>query len=138
LAASARVQLLITGGPDDVELAQVVRRHMRQPAIILAGETSLRLLAACLEQARLVISNDTGILHIAAALHRSVVALYGPTSPALTGPIGDPQHTVVLHHPDACPRIPCYSPDRPPHAGMNSITVEEAYAAAHRLLTRDG
>ena len=131
-----RAAVFITGGPDDVPLAQEIQRHMRQPLTVLAGHTTLRILAACLEQARLVVSNDTGVLHIAAALRRSLVALYGPTSPRLTGPLGDPQRMRVLHHFDCCPQIPCYQPDHPVHPGMNAITVEEVYAAACQLLER--
>ncbi len=138
LAETAQVQLVITGGPGDVELVQAIRQRMRGRAAALAGQTSLRLLAACLEHAHLVVTHDTGVLHIAAALHRPVVALYGPTSPVLTGPLGDPQRTVVLHHAQACPRIPCYSPERPPHLGMETITVDEAYAAARQLLSQHG
>jgi heptosyltransferase-2 len=125
---------LITGGPDDGELAEAVRRRMRESASVLAGQTTLRELAACLEQARLVVSNDTGVLHIAAALGRPLVGLYGPTSPQLTGPRGDRRRTRVLHHADCCPSIPCYAPDRPPHPGMDAISVEEAYEAAKQLL----
>jgi lipopolysaccharide heptosyltransferase II len=134
LAQSERVPVLITGGPADVALAEQIARTMRQPATVLAGGTTLRQLAALLEQAALVISNDTGVLHVAAALGRPVVALYGPTSPTLTGPLGEPQRMVVLHHPDCCPRIPCYQPDSPPHAGMNAISVDEVYQAACKML----
>ncbi len=129
-----QAQVVVTGGPAHQELAESLRKAARHPVVVLAGQTTLRQLGACLEQSRLVVSNDTGVLHIAAALRRPVVALYGPTSPALTGPLGDPQRTVVLHHPDCCPRIPCLSPDRPVHLGMNAITVDEAYEAARRLL----
>ena len=134
LAETKHAQVLITGGPDDVALAQSITRSMQQPAIVLAGQTTLRELGACLQQADLVVSNDTGVLHIAAALGRLLVALYGPTSPAMTGPLGDPDRMVVLHHPDCCPQIPCYNPDCPTHPGMNAITVDEAYAAACKLL----
>ncbi|MDP3703434.1 MAG: lipopolysaccharide heptosyltransferase II [Candidatus Omnitrophota bacterium] len=134
LTESQRVHVVVTGGPADQALADALKQSMRHPATVVAGQTTLRQLAALLEQARLVIANDTGILHLAAALQRPVVALYGPTSPALTGPLGDPQWTIVLHHPDCCPSIPCYQPDRPPHTGMNAITVEEAYQAACQLL----
>ena len=139
LAEACQAEILITGGPADVGLATLVRERMRAPARLLAGQTTLRELAACLEQARLIVSNDTGVLHIAAALGRMVVALYGPTSPAFTGPLPpDPGRVIVLHHPDCCPAIPCMSPDRPPHAGMAAITVDEAADAALRLLSRDG
>lgn len=134
LAQSQRVSVLITGGPGDVALADQITRAMRQPATVLAGQTTLRQLAAVLEQAALVVSNDTGILHVAAALGRPVVALYGPTSPALTGPLGEPQRMAVLQHPDCCPRVPCYEPDHPPHPGMDAITVDEVFDAACQLL----
>jgi heptosyltransferase-1/heptosyltransferase-2 len=134
LAESRRARIVITGGPNDVELAGGVSGLMRHPPLVLAGRTSLGLLAACLEQADAVVSNDTGVLHVAAALRRPVVALYGPTSPQLTGPLGEPQRTVVLHHPDCCPSIPCYRPDHPGAPGMDAITVDEAYAAVCRVL----
>ncbi|MBI4004306.1 MAG: lipopolysaccharide heptosyltransferase II [Candidatus Omnitrophica bacterium] len=134
LAESQRVQVVITGGPADAPLAESVKQRMRYPAMVSAGQTTLRQLAAVLEQAQLVVSNDTGILHVAAALRRPVVALYGPTSPALTGPLGEPQRIAVLHHPDCCPRVPCYQPDHPPHPGMDAITVDEVFDAACQLL----
>jgi lipopolysaccharide heptosyltransferase II len=136
LAQHDQAQIAITGGQEDTALAAAVASQMRAPALMLAGTTTVRELGAYCEQARLVVSNDTGVLHMAAAMVRPVVALYGPTDPALTGPLGDPSRTVVLHHPDCCPRIPCYEPDRPPHPGMDSITVEEVFAAASDLLLR--
>ena len=132
--AERAVQVVLTGGPDDVALAKAVGQHMRYPALVLVGQTSLRQLAACLERAQVVVSNDTGVSHLAAALGRPLVALYGPTSPTLTGPLGDPHRMAVLHHPGCCPEIPCYRPDQPPHPGMRAIQVDEVYAAACRLL----
>lgn len=134
LIATRPVRVVVTGGPHDAHLARAISRAMRQPSVMLAGQTTIRELAACFERARLVVSNDTGILHIAAALRRPVVALYGPTSPTFTGPLGDPSRMVVLHHPDCCPQIPCYQPTWPPHAGMSSIAVDEAYGAACTML----
>ncbi len=134
LVTDLRAQIVITGGPGDVALAESIQQGMRHPAIVLAGRTTLRELAACLERARLVVSNDTGVLHVAAALRRPIVGLYGPTSPGVTGPLGDPQRIVVLHHAQCCPQIPCYDSNHPPHLGMDSISVDEAYNAAQQLL----
>jgi lipopolysaccharide heptosyltransferase II len=134
LAQTRGAHLLVTGGPGDMTLAGQVGQAMRQPAHIMAGQTSVRQLAAVLARARALVSNDTGILHIAAALGTPLVGLYGPTSPAITGPLGDPAVTRVVHHPECCPQIPCYQPDRPAHAGMDSITVDEAFQEASRLL----
>ena len=141
LSTEQGAHVAITGGPDDVALAQSIVQRMRAPATVLAGRTTLRAPAACLAQAQLVVSNDTGVLHIAAALRTPIVALFGPTSPALTGPLGDPQRMVVIHHAACCPRVPCYQPAQPAHPGMDSITVDEAYEAAVALLghgTRGG
>ncbi|MBI2104344.1 MAG: glycosyltransferase family 9 protein [Candidatus Omnitrophica bacterium] len=140
LAAERGARIAITGGPGDRALAEDIQRRMSQPVSVLAGHTGLRELAACLEQAQLVVANDTGVLHIAAALGRPLLALYGPTSPLLTGPLGHAERTVVLHHPDCCPEVPCYRPGPagPAHPGMDAITVDEAYAAAVQLLDQHG
>jgi len=72
---------VLAGGPDAASLAPVL------PGVInLAGKTNLRQLTALLERANLVIANDTGPMHIAAALGRPLVTMYGPTSPVRTGP----------------------------------------------------
>jgi lipopolysaccharide heptosyltransferase II len=137
LAERHAVHVVITGGPDDQGLVEQVARTMHQPAIVLAGRTTLRQFGGCVAQANLVIANDTGVLHLAAALSRPLIALYGPTSPALTGPLGDAQRIVVIHHPDCCPRVPCTRPAQgADHPGMDAITVEEVYAAASAMLTR--
>ncbi|MBI3088036.1 MAG: glycosyltransferase family 9 protein [Candidatus Omnitrophica bacterium] len=128
--------IALTGGPDDEPLIRRISGRMRVPPLVLAGQTTLRQLAACLERAGVVVSNDTGVLHIASALRRPVVALYGPTSPAFTGPLGAPERTVVIHHADCCPQIPCFNPDRPRHPGMDAISVDEAHEAAERLLAQ--
>ena len=135
LTMARRARIVITGASEDAALAGSIRRAMREPAAVLAGRTTLRALAACLEQAQLLVSNDTGVLHLAAALTRPLVALYGPTAPTLTGPLGDSTRIAVLHHPDCCPRIPCLHPERgPAHLGMASISVDEVYEAAQELL----
>ncbi len=136
LMEQAAARIVITGAPDDRTVVESIAARMHHPVTVLAGETTLRQLGACLQQAQLVVSNDTGISHMAAALGRPLVALYGPTSPLLTGPLGDPQRTIVVHHVDCCPEIPCYHPTDPPHPGMNAITVDEAYSAAVQLLRR--
>ena len=134
LAETLGAHIVITGAAEDLPSASSIIEGMRHPATLVAGQTTVRQLGALLEQAHLVVSNDTGILHMAAALRRPLVALYGPTSPALTGPLGDSRRMIVLHHPDCCPRIPCYAPEDPPHRGMDSITVDEVFNAAAELL----
>lgn len=133
-ALASTHQIVVSGAPEDRPMTGIIRDRMATPLVILAGRTTLRQLGACLERAALVITNDTGILHIACALRRPVVALYGPTSPAITGPLGDPSRTVVIHHPASCPRIPCFQPSHPGFPGMSAISVDEVYDACKKLL----
>ncbi len=136
LADTHQAHLVISGGPNDTALTNTIISKMRYPSTVMTGQTTFRQLGACLEQATLLVSNDTGALHLAAALGRPLVALYGPTAPTLTGPLGDSTRIVVIHHQHGCPRVPCYAPDQPPHAGMSAITVDEVSEAVSRLLAQ--
>ena len=83
------VPFVITGGPADQTLAQAIQALAEGTQIVDAtGQTSLRQLAALLERCRLAITNDSGPMHIAAALGVPVVAIFGPTSPLRVGPYG--------------------------------------------------
>ncbi|MBI3323701.1 MAG: lipopolysaccharide heptosyltransferase II [Candidatus Omnitrophica bacterium] len=134
LQAATGLAVVLTGTAVDEPLLRAIAGAMRRMPVMLAGRTTLRQAAAVLERARLVVSNDTGMLHLACAMDRPVVALYGPTSPAITGPLGAPERTIVIHHPDCCPAVPCYQPDHPAHPGMASISVEEVHDATMKLL----
>jgi lipopolysaccharide heptosyltransferase I len=79
---------LFVGGGDETSLAEAVRCRLAGPTCDLTGRTTLPQLAAVLEQADVVLANDTGPLHLAAALGRPVVAPYTCTSVRLTGPYG--------------------------------------------------
>lgn len=137
LRSAYGVQIAVTGGPDDVPLAKALARQMKEPPVLLAGQTRLREMAAFLEGSRLVVSNDTGVLHVAAALGRPIVALFGPTSPQRTGPMGDTRRIAVLHHPECYEQMPCYEQGPAARRGMDAISVDEAYQAASRLLEQE-
>ncbi len=94
------LEVVVAGGPDVEELA------VRIPeARNLVGRTDLRQLVALLDRADLVIANDSGPMHIAAALGRPLVTMYGPTNPVRTGPYGRDDSVVRLD----IPCSPCYS-----------------------------
>ena len=83
---------VVLGGRADVELAgdiakQIIVLTSAATATSVAGQTSLRELCAVLKACALVITNDTGPMHVAAALGTSVVVPFGSTSPELTGPL---------------------------------------------------
>jgi heptosyltransferase-1 len=93
------------GGPEDQAVVAAVRAAMKTSAVDLAGATSLALLPALLASASLLVTNDSGPMHVAAAVGTRVVALFGPTSPLRTGPYGD-GHRVLANH---IPCSPCFS-----------------------------
>lgn len=104
-----RCRWVIFGGAGDVELCGTMARELGQgvgePPVNLAGQTSLRELAAALKICEWVLTNDTGPMHLAAAVGVRVAAIFGSTSPELTGPIFSPAARVVRRPP---PCSPCF------------------------------
>jgi heptosyltransferase-2 len=134
---------ILLGGPGDVELvrdleAMILRglagRAARDGPVAMAGRTSLRELAAVFRCCRLLLSNDTGPAHLAAALGIPVVVPFGSTSPELTAPglPGDPRHR-FLRRPVSC--SPCFLRECPvDHRCMTGIEVKEVVAVVQDLL----
>ena len=133
----------IFGGPGETELAEATAREIRAgnaaaPEAVrsLAGQTTLRELCAALKLCDLVLTNDTGPMHLAAAVGTPVVALFGSTSPELTGPglPGDVRH-VLLREPVAC--APCFLRECPvDFRCMNRIAVENVVGAVRETHAR--
>ena len=104
--ASLGCDCVLVGAAGDVDLASEIARGAE--AASLAGMTTVAELCAVLERADLVISADSGPLHIATALGTRVIGLYGPTDPKVNGPRSwHGQEVVVLRRDIAC--SPCYS-----------------------------
>jgi lipopolysaccharide heptosyltransferase I len=98
--------VVLIGGPDDRADARAVASQARPAAIAdLTGQTPLGLLPALLQSASVLLTNDSGPMHVAAAVGTPVVALFGPTSEVRTGPYGEP-HLVLTHR---IPCSPCFS-----------------------------
>ena len=107
---------------------------MRSPAVAVAGMTMLKELGAIFERSSLVIANDTGSMHIAVAVGAPTIALFGPTSPALTGPAGKCRYKVVSKF-DECD-IPCYDFTCKDNRCMKAIKVEDVIAEAELMLAQ--
>jgi heptosyltransferase-1 len=95
-------------------------------ATSVAGRTTLRQLVAVLERASLVIAGDTGPMHVAAALGRPLVTVFGPTDPLRTGPYGRPETVVRLD----LPCSPCLSRRCVHQTCLRSLGIEPVLAAA--------
>jgi heptosyltransferase-2 len=100
---------------------------MKHTPLVLAGDTSLRQLIALLAQCRLVITNDSGPMHLAAALGLPVVAVFGSTDDRATGPLG-PKARVVKRQVECAP---CGLRECPvDFRCMTSVSVDDVYVAA--------
>ncbi|MEQ1656399.1 MAG: lipopolysaccharide heptosyltransferase II [Nitrospira sp.] len=128
LAARGIGPLVVIGGPDEREASARVRSLTACPIVDLAGETPIGLLPALLSKACVLITNDSGPMHVAAAVGRPVVSIFGPTSAVRTGPYGA-GHTVLTHD---LPCRPCFSRvcrNAVPLECLESITPEQVVAA---------
>ena len=90
-------QVWLLGSSKDREIADAVQLASGGLCRNLAGETNLSEAIRLLAAASLVVSNDTGLLHVASALNRPVVALYGSTAPGLAPPYSDQSASVSLN-----------------------------------------
>ncbi len=128
LAARGIGPLVVIGGPDEQEASGLVRNLTACPIVDLTGETPIGLLPALLSKACVLITNDSGPMHVAAAVGRPVVSIFGPTSAVRTGPYGA-GHTVLTHD---LPCRPCFSRVCRNAVSMEcleSITPEQVVAA---------
>ncbi len=96
-------QIVLTGSQAEQELAATVAAKMRSPSVNLAGETSLGALAAAVQSARLLICNDTGVSHIAAALQVPSVVLFIASEQHRWAPLNRELHRTVTHAAYATP-----------------------------------
>lgn len=131
----------ILGGRGDTELAGRIAADLRaasggSPESVrnLAGKTTLRELLAALRACDVVLTNDTGPMHAAAAVGTPVVVPFGSTSPELTGPglPGDPRHALIAG--DA-PCAPCFLRECPvDFRCMTDVSVERVVEALRSIL----
>src|SRR4026207_2261753 len=125
-------QVLVAGSPQEAALTQAVVDHAKSPLLSIAGRSDVRMLAALLKRSTLFIGNDTGAMHIAAAVGTPLVGLFGPSNPLEWGPRGGRAETIYKGL--DC-RI-CFHPTclRGEDNCMKLITVEEVMAAAVRQI----
>ncbi|MFH1022320.1 MAG: lipopolysaccharide heptosyltransferase II [Planctomycetota bacterium] len=132
LASRPATRVVIVAGPAE-----------KAPAAALAGAIGARVspvadaklpaLAGLLAELDVLVANDTGPMHLAAAVGTPVVAIFGPTDPVRTAPVGD-RHRILAKPPECAP---CFHNECPEnHRCMTGISMEEALAAVEDILAR--
>ena len=129
----SRRQVLLIGSADEVDVSREVTNRMQNKPVVLTGKTSLDQITAVLSLVDLVVTNDTGPAHIAAALGRPTLVIFGPTNPLTTRPFAPAAE--ILRHPPDC--APCMLRDCPiDHRCMTAITVDDVFEHSQALLKR--
>ncbi len=135
LAQYEAVSILLLGTPDDAAVCEEVRASIGPDAFSLAGRTSMGGFAAALAGARGVVANDSGGMHLAAALGAPVAAIFGITDPARTGPLGP--HCAVLQRSDLRSRDIARDSAAAAEA-LRRIHPEEVVRALEKLVSATG
>lgn len=131
LVESCGAAVVLCGTAGEAELAERIAQAMRSPAVSLVGQTSLREFLALLGVSHLFIGNDSGAMHLAAAVGLPQVIVFGPTDESRTGP-ANPRARIVKH-PVAC--SPCFLRRCPvDHRCMTRITVDAVWQAVETAL----
>jgi heptosyltransferase-1 len=126
LVAEQGWRVIVIAGAKEREQGSEVTALIQQPHLDLSGQTSLPQLSALLRRAALVVTNDSGPMHLAVAVGTPVVALFGPTDPRTVGPYGS-GHVVLQKGIDcsSCSRQRCVNA----LACLTAISVDEVTTA---------
>ncbi|MCX7635358.1 MAG: lipopolysaccharide heptosyltransferase II [Syntrophales bacterium] len=131
MTADLGVQVLIFGSSADRETTEALTRHAHYHVIDLTGKTSLKDAMVLISRCRLFVTNDSGLMHVAAALKVPTVAIFGSTNPITTAPVGD-KHIIVRKD---IPCSPCLRKRCPSDFRcMTEIGVDDVYGAVRRLM----
>lgn len=126
------IKIVLTGAPDEADLVHAVQHAMRLPALNLCGKTDLGSLAALIAQARLVVCNDTGISHVAAAVATPSVIVSCGSDPQRWAPLDRMRHRMISA--DVACR-PCMHHNCPTaHECAEQVGADTVAAMATRLL----
>jgi heptosyltransferase II len=135
LAERHGCRILIFGAANEARIAEEVSGSMHRKPVVLAGKTSLGELKGLLRECALLITNDSGTMHLAAALDVPQLAIFGSTSAVATGPLSGVAE--VIQRPVDC--SPCFLRECPiDFRCMKAVTIEEVLSAAEKKLDRLG
>jgi heptosyltransferase II len=131
ISAKSSAQWILFGTQNDVAIGEQIQAAIGNHCVNRIGRTTLDQLIDELRECRLVLTNDTGTMHLAALLGVPVVAIFGSTEPRLTGPLGN-GHIILRHHVECSP---CFLRKCPiDFRCMKAVSAQEAADAVLSLL----
>jgi lipopolysaccharide heptosyltransferase II len=133
VSAQLSAQWILFGTKNDTAIGDQIAAAIGDRCVNRIGRTTLDQLVDELRQCRLLLTNDTGTMHLAALLGVPVVAIFGSTEPRLTGPLGN-GHIILRHHVECSP---CFLRKCPiDFRCMKAVTADEVARAALLLLAK--
>jgi len=127
-----QVSVVIFGAKGEEPLGQEIAARLSSRSLVLSGATTIRELMAAVKRCAILLTNDTGPMHIASSFQVPVVAIFGPTDWRTTSPFGS-AHAIVRQPVDCAP---CLLRECPiDHRCMTGVTVEQVYEAATKQLS---
>ncbi len=133
LIAALGAHVLVFGGPGETDLGDRIATATGHGCVNLCNRTSLREAMALIDRCKAFVTNDSGLMHVAAALDVPLVAIIGPTDAVATGPVLEAAR--LVQQKDACDQAPCLRPHCPiDHRCMTRIDVDTVYQATLSLM----
>src|SRR5206468_10013641 len=123
----------VLGSAADRDLGAAIAGADSRRCLDLTGKLSLPEMVEWVRLSELMISNDTGPMHVAAALRKPVIAIFGPTEPRRTGPYGQLQNVVRIHLP-CSPCLKSYCTYVKPMECLRAIAPETIFSRATNLI----
>jgi heptosyltransferase II len=121
LLAFDKVKVIVFGGKEESSFFHYLKEGVKHSVIDTTGKTNLIQLAALLKSCRMLVTNDSGPMHIAAGVETPVIAIFGSSDPSQTGPLGK-NHTVIKKEVSCSP---CFERDCDTFECFEKISVEE-------------
>lgn len=123
--------VIILGAKGEEPLGREIAAGVTSRSVVLSGATTIRELMAAVKRCAVLLTNDTGPMHIASAFRVPVVAVFGPTDSRTTSPYGA-DHAIVRHPVDCAP---CLLRECPiDHRCMTGVSVDQVYGAAAKQM----
>lgn len=133
ITAQSSAQWILLGTKKDAGIGEQIAAAIGSHCVNRIGQTTLEELIAELRRCSLLLTNDTGTMHLAALLGVPVVAVFGSTEPRLTGPLGN-RHIVLRHHVECSP---CFLRECPiDFRCMKAVSVDDVASAVLSMLGR--
>jgi heptosyltransferase II len=131
ITAQSSAQWILFGTKNDAAIGEQIAAAIGDHCVNRIGQTTLDQLIDELRQCRLLLTNDTGTMHLAALLGLPVVAIFGSTEPRLTGPLGN-GHIILRHHVECSP---CFLRECPiDFRCMKAVSADEVVGAVLSML----